>query len=110
MVVYYVRWDKGGMPIKSQKGRRRTDASYYDCTVLCRNSKDALSCFEYLFKTEFEPNTGVEICDGDLVLKRMVIDSRNFTIQYLMMDGIRRPLCLSDVKQSLSDVSRFTYP
>lgn len=109
MVVYYVRWELGAEPVKSQKGRRKVASAYYDCTVLCRNSKDALSCFEFLFKSQFEFNTGVEICDGDLTLKRMAIDSRNFNIQYLMMDGIKRPLSLADLKQSLSDVSRPTY-
>lgn len=110
MVVYFVRWDRGDTPIKSHKGRHKIDSAYYSCTVLCRNSKDALSCFEYLFKTEFERNTGIEICDGDLIMKRLKLDSRNFTVQYLMMDGIKRPLCLADLKQSLYDVSRLTHP
>lgn len=108
MVVYYVRWEKGDEPIKQQKGRRKIEKSYYDFTVLCRDCKDAYSCFEYLFKTEFERNTGVDISDGFLSMKRVKIDSRGFTIQYLFMDDIKRPLSLSNLKYSLMDVQRFT--
>lgn len=102
MVVYYVRWERDKSLSKvSTKGRPKTNDSFFAFTVMCRNSKDAISCLEYLFYRDFQLNTGITIEDGVVSLKRLVLDSRGFTCQWLFMDGIRLPISLSDLNKSV---------
>lgn len=102
MVVYSVSWLRDNVLSKgTTKGRPKDKDSYFNFTVMCRNSKDAVACLDYLFYKDFQCNTGISIEDGVVTLKRMTLDSRNFHCQYLFMDGIRLPISLTDLKQSV---------
>lgn len=98
MVVYYVSW-KASDELTKGKGRA-TKQDYMMCfTVLCRNISDASSCLEYLFDKNYRGK--FSLGDGEVSFKRKVLDSRSFEIHYLMMDGMSKPLYLSDCKSSI---------
>ena len=101
MVVYYVHWTRDTqLSHGSTKGRPKSDDYNFSFTVLCRSSADAVSCLAILFRDHFKDQFSVG--DGVITLKRVVLDSRNFTAHYMFMDGINNPICLSDLKESLS--------
>ena len=106
MVIYFVQWERDKELAKGTTKGRPSDKDYvYSISVMCRNVHDALSCFNILFYRDFQYQSGVKIEDGLVSLRRKTIDSRNFTCQYLYMDGIREPLCLDDLKHSLFKVA-----
>lgn len=95
MVLYLVEWLHDNKLAKG-KGRSTNDSSCA-CTCICRNSSDALRCFEWHFRHGFDENRhGFTIDDGVIRMRRMIVDSRNFTAMYLMLDGMREPVYLSD--------------
>lgn len=96
MLVYYVRWT----PDKEFVKGRTSAYPSIDFSVLCRCSSDAIGCLESIFKSTYV-GKNVTLSDGDVLLKRAKIDSRNFDINYIFMDGIRQPLSLQDLKRSL---------
>lgn len=98
MLIYSVTWKADDELIKG-KGRIKSSEYLFSFTVLCRNSKDATSCLEYLFELNY--NGKFSLCDGVVTLKRCKLDSRNFTFQYLLMDGMKKPLFMRDVSQAL---------
>lgn len=96
MVLYFVQWTND---LKLSRGKGRATKDYSFCfTVLCRNSSDAMRCLEYYFRHVFcEVNLhGFTLDDGLIHLQRMTIDSRNFTAHYLLLDGMREPIYLTD--------------
>ena len=99
MVKYYVRWSICDDLAKG-RGKRSSKEILLGFTVLCRTSKDALKCLDYHFRKFYPANSSFGIDDGEISLKRCTIDSRNFTADYLLMDGIREPLELSDLKSN----------
>lgn len=102
MLVYAVSW-KADETLTKGKGRiTHKDYDFY-FTVLCRNMKDASFCLEYLFPKEYQGK--FSLCDGEVKIYRYKIDSRGFDVMWLYMDGIKKPLKLSDLKQSLFDYS-----
>lgn len=98
MLVYSVRWVVEPALTKG-KGRITNKDWFFGFTVLCRNSKDASACLEYLFELNYKGK--FSLCDGVVTLTRQKIDSRNFDVQYLLMDGMKKPLYLSDCKASI---------
>ena len=105
MLVYLVRWFPDSSPGKG----RIPSGSLVGCTVLCRNSKDAISCFEWYFANEFDNPHGFDITDGTISLTKMKLDSRKFEVQYLQMDDIKKPLNLRNLKDSLSRLTTNVY-
>lgn len=99
MVVYYVQWERD-KDLAQGTGRAKNDEYFLFFTVLCRNSTDAITALRYIFDEKFSKSN---LCleDGKVTLRRSKIDSRNFTCNYIFMDGIRHPLSLSDFKKSL---------
>ena len=96
MVLYFVKWTNES---KLSKGKGRATKDYmFGFTVLCRNSSDAMRCLDFYFHREFSRvNThDFSLDDGVIQLQRMTIDSRNFTAQYLLLDGMHEPFYLSD--------------
>lgn len=99
MLVYKVTWLHDSN-LSRGKGRAKNSDSYFVFTVLCRNSKDAMSCLDYHFNHMFPHSDNVFLDDGVVTLTRSILDSRCFHVHYLMMDGIRQPLHLDDLKNS----------
>lgn len=104
MLVYQVSWSVDENNSKG-KGRVPKSGSYFSFTVLCRNSKDAMSCLDWYFSHEFNNPQGLDVSDGLVKLSRVTLDSRGFNVRYLLMDGIKRPVKMDDLKTSLSDLS-----
>lgn len=98
MIVYSVTWIADSELTKG-KGRIKNNEFIFSFTVLCRNSKDATACLEYLFDVNY--NGKFSLCDGVVTIRRYKIDSRNFTFQYLLMDGMKKPLYMSDVRGAI---------
>lgn len=91
------------------KGRKPSLVTGF--TVLCRNSHDALACLDYHFKHYYDSSDIFDIEDGEVKLSRCKVDSRNFNANYLLMDGIKEPVELSDVKSSIIRLcSRYALP
>lgn len=99
MVVYDVSWFHKSALAKG-KGRVKSSEMLFGFTVLCRSAHDALSCVPYHFYNKFKHRDHVCLDDGEIILKRSIVDSRNFTINYLMMDNIREPIELSNLKDN----------
>lgn len=100
MLVYNVIWfhDKD-----LTTGKGKCKECVVTINVLCRHAGDALRCFNWYFdkkhvKSEFTIN------DGEIKLKRVKIDSRGFNADYMMMDGIKEPLALDDLKSNITRV------
>ena len=107
MLVYFVKWFPDSHA--HGKGRIPSDEKLIGCTVLCRDSKDAISCFEWYFANVYKNTRGYDITDGTISLTKIKLDSRKFDIQYLQMDGIKKPLCLHNVKDSLAQLTYNIY-
>lgn len=101
MLVYYVSWvlDK---ELSKGKGRSTSKEFMYSFSVLCRSSHDAIKCLEWLFEFDYKSPHGFSLCDGVVTLTRLKIDSRNFSFRWLYMDDIKRPILMSDLKDSLT--------
>ncbi|MBR6646852.1 MAG: hypothetical protein IKL09_04980 [Clostridia bacterium] len=98
MLVYFVKWTADAELCKG-KGRIKHSEWIFAFTVLCRSSRDASSCLEYLFKLNYQGK--FSLCDGEITIRRQKIDSRGFDVQYLLMDGMKKPLYLSDVSRAI---------
>lgn len=99
MVIYNVTWI---YRIDLAKGKGRvTNQEHLICLqVICRNAKDALCCLDYHFFHSFNNKHDLTVDDGEVILKRSKIDSRNFNANYMMMDGISEPILLHDLKSN----------
>lgn len=98
MLVYFVEW-RADSDLCKGKGRITQSEWSFCFSVLCRTSHDASSCLEYLFAANY--NGKFALCDGSISIRRKKIDSRNFDVQYLLMDGMNKPLYLSDCKRAI---------
>ena len=98
MVIYSVTW-MISKDLSKGKGRAKRPEHLTGFSVLCRNRTDAISCLDYHFEQMY-PNGPFTIDDGEVILKRQVVDSRNFSFNYLLMDGMREPLIMSDLKSN----------
>lgn len=98
MIVYSVTW-KADPELTKGKGRITHSEYIFGFNVLCRNSKDASACLEYLFEVKYSGK--FSLCDGVVTMRRMKIDSRGFDIQYLLMDGMKKPLYLRDCSEAI---------
>lgn len=99
MLVYLVEWWHDSTLAKG-KGRA-SDKDIHTCfTVLCRTQRDALACLQYHFYKSFSGSTKFDIDDGCVQIQRFTIDSRGFNVHYLLMDGMKEPLTMSDLKDN----------
>lgn len=102
MVLYSVEWLHDN---KLAKGKGRSNVKDYRCvcTVICRDSSDAMRCFIFHFINEFCSlnKHGFSIDDGEIKMKRMIVDSRNFNSMYLMLDGMKEPIYLCNPKRNV---------
>lgn len=105
MLVYTVRWLASPELTKGQGMTTRKDYMLL-FTVLCRNISDASVCLEYLFKHKYQGK--FSLCDGECTFARSKIDSRSFDVQYLLMDGMTKPLYLHNCKDSISEYNTST--
>lgn len=101
MLVYFVMW-MADQDLAKGKGRVNSKEFMYSFSVLCRNSNDAVKCLEWLFVNDYKSKHGLELSDGVVTMKREKLDSRNFTFRWLYMDGIKRPINMSDLNDSLT--------
>ena len=99
MVIYSVTWFYRNDLAKG-KGRVAKNEHILGFSVICRNAKDAISCLDYHFNHSFKNPNGLTVDDGEVVLKRSKIDSRNFQANYMLMDGIREPILLDNLKSN----------
>ena len=102
MVLYSVEW-RHSKELAKGKGRATSNEVRFVFTVLCRNSSDAYRCFVYYFEHEFA-NSNVHhytIDDGEIRMSRLQIDSRNFIAHYLLLDGMREPIYLTDPSSNI---------
>lgn len=103
MVLYSVCWSPDHELFKG-KGRVPSSESKIFLHVLCRNSKDAILALEYHFRYHYKNSRDLSLDDGEFTLSRSKIDSRGFVAHYLMMDGIKQPLNLIDLKSNTNRV------
>lgn len=103
MVIYCVTWIHSN---DLTKGKGRCLEPVTGFTVICRNSSDALACLEYHFRNKYKGSDIFDIEDGKVELQRCKVDSRNFHANYMMMDGIREPLELNNLKDNLLRVHK----
>lgn len=80
------------------KGKIKNKEMLIAFSVICRNSQDAIRCLDYHFRFVYKNSNDLHVDDGIITLSRSKVDSRNFTANYLLMDGLREPLSLSDLK------------
>lgn len=106
MLVYLVSWVYSHDLAKG-KGKITKNEISVMFSVLCRNSKDALKCLEWVFAHDFKNQHNLTLDDGEITLKRSIVDSRNIMASYLLMDGMTIPLELYDLKGSLTRYSRY---
>ena len=106
MIVYSVTW-LADSELTKGKGRITHKDFLFSFNVLCRNSKDASACLEYLFELKYSGK--FSLCDGVVTLKRQKIDSRGFDIQYLLMDGMKKPLYLRDAAEAIDGYHNALY-
>ena len=106
MLIYSVDWIADPELTKG-KGRIKDEDYRFFFTVLCRNSKDATSCLEYLFDLNYRGK--FSLCDGVVTIKRRKIDSRCFEVQYLQMDGMKKPLYLRDCAEAIDSYHSSIY-
>lgn len=97
MLLYLVTWE---LDKSLAKGKGKISNPLIAFKVLCRNSSDALHCLSWHFQREYDNPKSLTLDDGLISLSRCTIDSRGFTANYLMMDGIREPIYLSDLKSN----------
>lgn len=108
MVVYFVKWERDKVLAQgTTKGRPKSEDYLHHFTVLCRGSQDAVDCLNHLFYSSWYLNAGMRIEDGVVTMKRVSLDSRHFEVQYLYMDGIKRPLSLVNLDRSLFDLTKY---
>ena len=100
MIVYNVLWRANEELAKGNGRIAHKDFDFF-VSVLCRNMKDAIQCFEYVFSKDYQGK--LSICDGETTVTRKKIDSRNIEFQYIFMDGIKQPLKATDLKKALFD-------
>lgn len=62
---------------------------------------DALKCLDFHFRHIYENPKGVLLEDGSVTLNRSKVDSRNFSAHYLLMDGMREPVDLVNLKSNI---------
>lgn len=96
MVIYSVTWSVS-RDLAKGKGRAKLNEDYTTFSVLCRNSKDAIRCLDFHFNQVFKQPLKFTIEDGEITLRRQIVDSRNFSFHYLLMDKMREPLIMSDL-------------
>lgn len=101
MLLYSVTWRHSKILSKG-KGRATSKETHICFNVVCRNNHDALRCLDYHFRFVFSKDNkhGLTLDDGSIELKRSVIDSRGFDARYLMLDGMKEPFNLIDVKSN----------
>lgn len=102
MVVYRVEWVHNNVLAKG-KGRATKDEVAFVFTVLCRNISDAQRCFQYYFRFIYSSKNkhGFTIDDGVLKMQRVQVDSRCIIAHFLLLDGMREPIYLSDPGSNL---------
>lgn len=100
MVLYLVNWTAES-ELTQGKGKVKNREGVIGFTVLCRNCHDAVSCLYWYFDHEYKNSNNLSVDDGVVRLTRCKIDSRGFTANYMMMDGIREPIELADLKSNI---------
>lgn len=101
MLIYLCQWSLDKELAKGL-GKPKAKEFIYGFTVICRSSADAVRCLQWYHESVFfdQCNRKYTINDGIISLARTKIDSRGFTANYLLMDGMKEPLILSDVLRS----------
>ena len=97
MVVYYVDWRID--PVLSKGTGRVTDDCIVSFSVLCRGIADATACLNLHFKYHYKGKYCID--DGVATFKRCKVDSRNFNPTYLFADGVRWPISLNNLEDSI---------
>lgn len=106
MLVYSVRWTADDDLCKG-KGRITRKDDLFCFTVLCRNSRDAAACLEYLFDIAYKGK--FSLSDGQITIRRQKLDSRGFDVHFMLMDGMKKPLYLSDCKRAIDTYNSDIY-
>lgn len=107
MVIYCVEWSCSPEQTKGL-GRITKDEFMFVFLVICRNSQDAYRCLDYYFKFVHSSKLkhSLTLDDGVIKMKRIKVDSRNFSAHYLMLDGMREPVYLPDASSNVLRASR----
>lgn len=100
MLIYIVSWVYRHDLAKG-KGKITNKEISVMFSVLCRNSKDALKCLDWVFTHNFANQHHLTLEDGEITLRRSIVDSRCINCSYLLMDDMTSPIELYDVKGSL---------
>lgn len=101
MVIYSVRWVLDTTLAKG-KGRAKSGEFYTAFSVLCRSNKDAIRCLHYHFAKTYPSDAfKFSLDDGEVTLKRSIVDSRHFDFRYLMLEEMKEPIDMFNVSKSL---------
>lgn len=101
MVIYTVKWVADKVLTKG-KGRVKHEENIIIFSVICNNICQAQRCFLWHFNYVFDySRLGLTPDDGELSLKRSIVDSRNFSARYLLLDDMDVPINLHNPKDSL---------
>ena len=100
MLLYYVVWSSDNKLTKG-KGKLTKDETFLRFTVLCNSSADAHRCLQWYFKNVYKSAHNIVIEDGQIQLTRMTIDSRGFYPHYLLLDGMKEPIYLSNPSSNI---------
>lgn len=103
MVIYNVEWRFDPTTSRpNTKGRIPNKYTFLNFSVLARNLHDAMSCLYYVHLHEIPYEFGLSVEDGKVSITRSKVDSRNFNVNYLLMDGMRQPLYMNDLKSNFN--------
>lgn len=100
MVLYSVHWQ---VVPENIKYANRLDRTFFMFSVQCRSITDAAFTAEWYFYHEFTNYINrKDLCfsDGEVIYKRMKVDSRGFNPTYLYADDIKEPLYLGNLKKN----------
>lgn len=105
MMMYTVTWKADPVLCKG-KGRLKFEEVNINFAVLCDSMLAAQRCFHYHFMYVFKTTHSLSPSDGELLLKRSVVDSRSFHPHYLLLDKMDVPINLHDPVSSLLQYSK----
>lgn len=100
MVLYLIHWERDPDFPRKDLTEEQKDTSYFFVSCLCQSVHDAVKCAEYYFGKKLGYRGSLRFTDGVLKCKRQKVDSRNFTVTYLMLPGMKEPFDCVDAKSN----------
>lgn len=106
MILYSIHWERDPDFPRKDLTKDQKDSNHFIISCLCRSISDAVRCAEWYFGKRYGYSGQLRITDGILRCTRCKIDSRNFNVQYLLLDGMREPFDCVDAKSNFSRIHK----